>query len=75
MLNEHCKAEGRDPSEIQKTIVGGPDPLDSVDDWLKSMTGYAALGVDQLWAGPNPAAPARWVTQVCEQVVPRLAGI
>jgi F420-dependent oxidoreductase-like protein len=75
VLNEHCRAQGRDPAEIQKTIIGGPDPLDNVDDYLKSMAEYAALGIDQVWAGPDPASPARWVTRACEEVVPRLAEI
>jgi len=27
VLERHCEAEGREPAEIQKTIIGGSDPV------------------------------------------------
>jgi F420-dependent oxidoreductase-like protein len=75
VLNRHCEAEGRDPAEISKTIIGGLDPVADVDGFLKAMTEYARLGVDQVWAGPPGPGPVEWVTRACTEVVPRLADI
>ena len=75
VLKGHCETEGRDPDEISKTVIGRVDPLDDVDAFLDSMSSYAKLGVDQVWAVPGGGDPERWVTEVCEQVVPRLAEI
>jgi F420-dependent oxidoreductase-like protein len=75
VLNRHCEAEGRDPAEISKTIIGGLDPVADPDGFLKAMTEYARLGVDQVWAGPPGPGPVEWVTRACTEVVPRLADI
>lgn len=75
VLNGHCETEGRDPDEISKTVIGGVDPLDDVDAFLDSMSGYAKLGVDQVWAVPRGGDPERWVSEVCRLVVPRLGEI
>jgi hypothetical protein len=75
VLNRHCEAEGRDPAEISKTIIGGLDPVADADGFLKAMTEYARLGVDQVWAGPPGPGPVEWVTRACTEVVPRLADI
>lgn len=73
VLGRHCEAVGRDPGEVTKTIIGSDDPLD--DGFLASMEGYAALGVEQVWVGPTGPDPAGWVSQVCEQVLPRLTEL
>ena len=44
VLTRHCEEEGRDPSEIQKTIISSSNPLDDVDGFLASMEEYARLG-------------------------------
>jgi F420-dependent oxidoreductase-like protein len=75
VLNRHCEAEGRDPAEISKTIIGGLDPVADVDGFLKTMAEYSALGIDQVWAGPPGPGPVEWVTRACTEVVPRLADI
>jgi F420-dependent oxidoreductase-like protein len=75
VLNRHCEAEGRDPAEISKTVIGGLDPVADPDGFLKAMTEYARLGVDQVWAGPPGPGPVEWVTRACTEVVPRLADI
>ncbi len=75
VLTRHCEEEGRDPSEIQKTIISSSDPLDDVDGFLARMEEYGRLGIDLVELssiGPDPVA---WVTQVTEQVVPRLGEL
>jgi F420-dependent oxidoreductase-like protein len=60
VLNRHCEDVGRDPAEIEKTIlVLGGDPAADADAFLSSMDGYARLGVDLVAIpplGPDPAA-------------------
>lgn len=80
VLDGHCRDVGRDPAEIQKTIMGSggtPDPLDDVDDTLRRLESCAALGVTRTWVGiplhhPDPAG---WTSQVAERVLPRVAQI
>jgi len=76
VLRAHCDEVGRDYDEIAKTVVGTLNrPLDDVDAWLASMEEYAALGVTQVWVGPDPADPVGWTEQMADKVVPRLAQI
>jgi alkanesulfonate monooxygenase SsuD/methylene tetrahydromethanopterin reductase-like flavin-dependent oxidoreductase (luciferase family) len=75
VLARHCEAEGRDPAEIEKTIVWGTDPLDDVDAFLAGMEQYAKLGVEKVWLGPNVPDPAGWTARVTEALVPRLAEL
>jgi F420-dependent oxidoreductase-like protein len=75
VLDRHCDAEGRDPADIARTIIFGSDPLVDMDAFLSDMTEYAALGIGQVWVSPFGPDPARWVEQVCEQFVARLADL
>ena len=76
VLRRHCDDLGRDYDAIAKTMVGTLNrPLDDVDAWLSSMEQYAALGVSQIWVGPDPDDPVGWTEQMAEQVVPRLTDI
>ncbi|CAA9574703.1 MAG: FIG00825713: hypothetical protein [uncultured Thermomicrobiales bacterium] len=72
VLKRHCETEGTDYDRIQKTIIGGADVLGDVDGFLRSMEGYAAMGIDQVWTGPTGPDPAASVTRLAEQVLPRL---
>jgi F420-dependent oxidoreductase-like protein len=74
-LNRHCDAESRDPATIEKTILGMLNPLDDVDVFLAAMEEYARLGVDLVEVMPMGSDPVAWVTQVTEQVVPRLGEL
>ncbi|HUA10674.1 MAG TPA: LLM class F420-dependent oxidoreductase [Solirubrobacteraceae bacterium] len=76
VLAAHCADAGRDPGEIEKTIIStGADPLDDVDAFLSAMEQYAALGVELVEVVPRSGDPVAWTTRVCEEVVPRLAQI
>ena len=75
VLDRHCEAEGRDPAQVQRTLISGTDPLEDADAFLRRCQEYAALGIDQVWVGPNPADPVGSVTRICEQVLPRLQEV
>jgi F420-dependent oxidoreductase-like protein len=75
VLDSHCEAEGRDPAQVQRTMIVSEDPLDDVDAFLRSMEQYAALGIDQVWLGPRATDPVGSVSDICERVLPRLADL
>ena len=76
VLRGHCDEVGRDYDDIAKTVVASRTrPLDDVDAWLASIEKVAALGVEQVWAVPDPSDPVGWTERMTEQVVPRLAEI
>lgn len=72
VLDGHCASEGRDGTQIQKTLITGDDALADLDAFTSKMDSYAALGVDQVWVGPHGSDPAGWVERVCERLLPRL---
>jgi F420-dependent oxidoreductase-like protein len=75
VLARHCEAEGRDNDTIRETILGFGDPLDDVDAFLTSMEECATLGISLVEVMPMKPDPVAWVTQLGEQVVPRLRTI
>jgi F420-dependent oxidoreductase-like protein len=75
VLAGHCDTLGRDPATIEKTIIGGDDPLADPDGFLRRMEAFAAVGVDKVWVGPQSDDPAGWVSQLCETVLPRLRDL
>jgi hypothetical protein len=75
VLRGHCETVGRDPAEIEKTMIASADPLADPDAFVSAMEGYAALGIEKVWASAVADDPAAWVTEVCETVRPRLAEL
>jgi len=76
VLNRHCADVGRDPAEIEKTILTSLDSLGDTDGFLRAMEEYAKIGVQQVWLGNRGTDdPPRWATEVCERVLPRLRDI
>jgi len=75
VLDRHCDDAERDPAEIQRTILAMADPMGDVDGFLASMEQYAALGIDLVEVMPLVEDPVAWVTQLGQQVVPRLADL
>jgi F420-dependent oxidoreductase-like protein len=76
VLARHCDAVGRDPATIQKTILTmGGNPLDDVDAFIASMEDYARLGVELVDVVPTGLDPVAMVSQLGEQVVPRLGQL
>jgi F420-dependent oxidoreductase-like protein len=75
-LRAHCERLGTDYEAIEKTTLAGPiDPFS--DAFLPRMRELAALGVTQvvLRRDPSEPDPARQVTRLAEDVLPRLAEI
>jgi F420-dependent oxidoreductase-like protein len=75
VLDRHCEAEGRDPSTIEKTILGGGDPVGDPDGFLRDMEQYAALGFDLVSLMPSTPDPVGYVRTVSESLVTRLAEL
>lgn len=75
VLRGHCETVGRDPDEIQKTVIAMVDPTADRDGFLRQMEEYAALGISLVCVGPMSDDPVAWTTGVVEDVVPRLREI
>jgi F420-dependent oxidoreductase-like protein len=72
VLEEHCKAVGRDPGEIGRSIQFGAPKLDEAESLAARARGYVEAGATHLiFTCPQPysADGARWLW---EQVVPRV---
>ncbi|NAZ84769.1 LLM class F420-dependent oxidoreductase [Kineococcus indalonis] len=73
VLDRHCTDVGRDPAEVQRTVITGTDPLADTDAFLSSVGAFARLGVSQVWVSPHGVDDLPgWVARVGERVVPRL---
>jgi F420-dependent oxidoreductase-like protein len=76
VLREHCDAEGRDYSTIEKTMQGGGvDPLADVDGFLSYAQQLAALGIEHIQLRTQTDDPAGYVSRFGELVAPRLAEV
>jgi F420-dependent oxidoreductase-like protein len=75
VLDRHCADVGRDPAEVERTVLGGPDPLTETDAFLARMEEFAALGVGHVQLMPPGPDPVAWVSELAERVAPRLASI
>ncbi len=74
VLKRHCETEGTDYDRIAKTVVmGGSDPVNDPDGFLRKAEDYAKIGISQVWTGHAGPDPAAFVTRAGETVVPRLA--
>jgi F420-dependent oxidoreductase-like protein len=72
VLRAHCDTVGTDYDAIEKTMILNADPLADVDDFLRLMGEYAALGITMVTLTPASDDPVAWTTEVCEQILPRL---
>jgi F420-dependent oxidoreductase-like protein len=75
IIAEHCRANGRDPAEVQGTILFGYNPAEDPDGFVSLMSEYARVGISQVWITVKGEDPAAWVTEVCDKVVDRLAEL
>jgi F420-dependent oxidoreductase-like protein len=75
VLAGHCEAEGRDPADIEKTIIGGADPLADPDGFLAAMETYAALGIQHVQVSPRGPDPVAWAGRLGERIIPALAEL
>ncbi|WP_374025870.1 LLM class F420-dependent oxidoreductase [Mycobacterium sp. HNNTM2301] len=74
VLRRHCDTVGRDFSEIRLTAGNFDDPFTAVDDYLRTLDQYAALGIDTINTAPWPGNPdpAGWVKRLGDEVIPRV---
>lgn len=77
VLNRHCGAVGRDPSEIRKTVGLFVNPFDDLDGYFKTVERYGELGVEMVNAGPFPGNPdpVGFIRRLGDEVLPKLAQI
>jgi F420-dependent oxidoreductase-like protein len=77
VLRRHCEAVGRDPGEIQKTVMMLVDPLADLDGFLTLAEQYAALGFDLIDVMPpvDERDPVGFASRLGEHVIPRVAQL
>jgi F420-dependent oxidoreductase-like protein len=77
VLYRHCDAVGRDPNEIQKTVMMIVDPLTDLDGFLTTAEQYAALGFDLVDVMPPPDETdlVGFASRLGEHVIPRVAQL
>jgi F420-dependent oxidoreductase-like protein len=77
VLRRHCEAVGRDPAEIQKTVMMLVDPLTDLDGFLTIAERYARLGFDLIDVMPpvDERDPVGFASRLGEHVIPRVAQL
>ena len=79
VLQQHCAAAGRDASEIRRTVGLGhqTDPFSDPDSFLRTLQGYAELGVDLVNVGifPGNPDPVGFIARLGDEVIPQLAAL
>ncbi len=74
VLEAHCADQGRDPAEIERTILAMGNPLEDPDGFVASMTAYARHGVELVELMPM-GDPVAYTTEVAERIIPALADL
>jgi F420-dependent oxidoreductase-like protein len=77
VLHRHCEAVGRDPAEIQKTVMMLVDPLVDIDGFFTIAERYASLGFDLIDVMPpvDETDPVAFASRLGEHVIPRMTQI
>jgi F420-dependent oxidoreductase-like protein len=77
VLHRHCEAVGRDPAEIQKTVMMLIDPLADLDGFLTSAEQYAKLGFDLIDIMPptDDTDAVGFANRLGDHVIPKVAQI
>jgi F420-dependent oxidoreductase-like protein len=73
VLDRHCHEVGRDPAEVQRTLLTGADPFE--DGFLVRMEQYSRLGIERVWFSVHRPDPVGWTRRLTEEVVPRLQAL
>ncbi|MEU2349811.1 LLM class F420-dependent oxidoreductase [Modestobacter sp. NPDC049651] len=72
VLDRHCADVGRDPAEVQRTVVTGDDALADPDAFLRKAEEYGRLGISRIWVGAHGQDPVGWTTEAALRLVPPL---
>ncbi|OBH29004.1 LLM class F420-dependent oxidoreductase [Mycobacterium sp. E342] len=79
VLAKHCDAIGRDPGQIQKTLMIGPQfqPFAEPTTFWRAMEGFAEAGMELINVPvlPGNPDPVGFVTRLGEEVVPKMASL
>jgi F420-dependent oxidoreductase-like protein len=75
VLHRHCEALGRDPAEIQKTVMMLIDPLADLDGFLTRAEQYARLGFDLIDVMPpvDETDPVGFASRLGDHVIPAVS--
>src|ERR687897_1380222 len=76
VLRRHCDAVGRDPNEIEVTVLYRDlQPDATADDVVRGAEAFAKVGVSTLVTGPVTNDPAGWLESTFGPAMDRLAAI
>jgi alkanesulfonate monooxygenase SsuD/methylene tetrahydromethanopterin reductase-like flavin-dependent oxidoreductase (luciferase family) len=76
VLRRHCDALGRDPNEIEVTVMYREFPADTtVDDLLRGAEAFADIGVSTLVTGAVGPDPAGWLESTFGPAIERIHAI
>ena len=79
VLAAHCENEGTDFGRIRKSVLWAAslevDTAAGAREFAQQMAAYAAVGVTEVHVMPWTGDPARFVADLGERVVPRLADL
>jgi F420-dependent oxidoreductase-like protein len=75
VLRGHCEAVGRDPAEIEVTVLANAPEDAGADAIVRDAEALAAAGADTVVVRSTGPDPSRWLEESWGPVVPRLAGI
>ena len=76
VLRRHCDAVGRDPKEIEVTVMfPGPPPGGRSDDLIRDAEAFAAVGVSTLVTSSAGADPASWLESTFGPCMEKLKAI
>jgi F420-dependent oxidoreductase-like protein len=70
VLRRHCDDVGRDYDTIQKTAMGGLDPVSEREAFLARMEEFAAQGIELVTLQPVGPDPVAWTNEVLDTVAP-----
>jgi hypothetical protein len=74
-LDEACRAEGRDPATLIRTVSTGINLLESVDAFANGAAAYQAAGFRDIYLPwPRTDAEVPILRQVAQELLPQLQG-
>jgi alkanesulfonate monooxygenase SsuD/methylene tetrahydromethanopterin reductase-like flavin-dependent oxidoreductase (luciferase family) len=76
VLRRHCDAVGRDPNEIEVTVLYRElAPESTADDVVRAAEAFAKVGASTLVTGPVTDDPGRWLESTFGPAMERLAAM